>query len=231
MYGGSEGGVSETPGGRRKMSVEEVVLALVGYGVAVCTAGLGACAWPLGLILIVLLLRRHVPLALSRLKEVTFPGGKMTMLGYGSASVDEERGPVVVGEELEVPAETEAEGLEAQPEAEPSEDERIRWENSGNLFWLGRDLMWTLDVLLRGAPGDQIRHGLRQSLHHVRSMGFAKSPYGARIEGQLEALAVRAEQTREWTATDRDVLAKQLFSLTSRIGAMAAGNQTDYEPR
>jgi hypothetical protein len=206
------------------MSVEEVVLALVGYGVAVCTAGLGACAWPLGLLLIVLLLRQHVPLLLSRVREVSFPGGKVVV--WPTASVDAGGGVVVAEEELEVGPEAEAEVLEAVE----VEGEGIRWENSGNLFWLGRDLTWTVDMVLRGAPGDEIRGGLRQSLHHVRSMGFPRTRHGAWVERRLERLAARAEFTREWTTGDRDVFAKELFSLTGKIGAMASSNQPDYEP-
>jgi hypothetical protein len=45
---------------------------------------------------------------------------------------------------------------------------------TGNLYWLGHDLMWTADMLLRGGPAEQVLIGLDQALHHLDKVEMAK---------------------------------------------------------
>jgi hypothetical protein len=47
---------------------------------------------------------------------------------------------------------------------------------TGNLYWLGRDLMWIADTLLRQGPVEQIIIGLDQALHHLLQVGLRETP-------------------------------------------------------
>lgn len=204
------------------MTVAEAIVELVGQAATLCAAGMTACAWPLTLVIIILAFRRQIPPALSRVSELVFPGGRV-VFGWGDASVDQAVGPKSPDEKVGAPQPASAD--------EPAAGEGIRWENSGNLFWLGRDLMWTMDMLLRGAPGDQVRHGLAQSLHHLNSMEFSSSSTGAQVESQLTLLKAEGDAVREWTPEKRDWFTRKLFSVVGRIGALASSNQPDYRPR
>jgi hypothetical protein len=204
------------------MTILEAIVQLVGQAVTLCAAGVAACAWPLTLVIIILAFRKQIPPALSRISELVFPGGRI-VFGWGDASVDQATGPKLHEQEAEAAEQVSAYG--------PNAEEGIRWQNTANLFWLGRDLMWTMDMLLRGAPGDQIRDGLAQSLHHVKSMRFARSSTGAQIESQLAQLKAEADDIHEWTPDKRDWFTRQLFSITGRAGALASANQPDYKPR
>ena len=41
-----------------------------------------------------------------------------------------------------------------------------KWDNVADLFWLGSELDWTAQTVLRGAPKERIVHGLTQSYQH-----------------------------------------------------------------
>lgn len=129
------------------------------------------------------------------------------------------------------PAHESFSGEETEPLAkvEQRAESSINWGNSGNIFWTGHDLMWTIDVLLRGAPRDTIVHGLRQSLHHIRSLGSGGTP----IESRLARLKADAERTLEndWTTLERNKYAKEIGAIISHIGQLAGANQQDFESR
>ena len=150
------------------MSIGQILLEVLAQLFALC----GAWAWPVVVLLVLVVFRKQIPGILGRVRELAFPGLRIAF-GYGEASVDPvaELEAHVVG--VPVAAE-EVSALAHGPDAAPEESLKpgIRWENSGNLFWLGRDLMWTMDMLLRGAPAEQIRFGLGQSLHPFGSWAF-----------------------------------------------------------
>lgn len=158
---------------------------------------LAALAWPCVLLVIVLTFREHIAKLLERLEEAAFPGGKASFrpVRYGDASVDKEQL---------------ASGSETKPVVRPEVPGKqgIKWENSGNLFWVGYDLMSAVDFLLRGAPRDMILHSFRQSLHHVRSLCI----WAPSVEGRLAEFYAEAERTPElgWTRAKRDSYPKEL---------------------
>jgi len=136
---------------------------------------------------------------------------------FGDASIDK---PV---QQPSPEPETESAAKAKQPKGDS-----IKWGKTGNLFWAGNDLMWTIDVLLRGAPRERIARGLKQSLHHVSSLGFVGTP----IESRLARLKAEADSTlqKDWTPSRRNEYARELFSLITDIGQRASANQVDYEP-
>src|SRR5579864_3771735 len=48
----------------------------------------------------------------------------------------------------------------------------VRWDRVADLFWLGADLDWTGQAVLRAAPKERILHGLTQCYHHASQCGF-----------------------------------------------------------
>jgi len=175
-----------------------------------------ALAWPLLTLVLVCIFKEDISDLLKRIQKAKYPGGEATF-GYGEAPIDKA---------TELPsAEVKAEPV---PKPEQPKENAIKWRNSGNLFWLGHDLVWTIDVLLRGGPRQHIVHGLRQSLHHLRSLGFVGTP----IESRLGRLKANAESSleKDWTPPQRSDYTQELASVVRAIGDLAEANQPDFEP-
>ena len=64
---------------------------------------------------------------------------------------------------------------------------------TGNFYWLGHDLMWTADVLLRRGPSEEISIGLAQARHHLAQVGLEGTP----IDVELSALGELVQQSEE----------------------------------
>ena len=92
---------------------------------------------------------------------------------------------------------------------------------SGNLFWLGHDLMWSADVLLRKGPSEQVLIGLDQARHHLIQLGLGDTPF----EHEVRTLTTLIEQSTELSSVLRNEYASQLGSLIDRIGMSAEAGQ------
>lgn len=105
----------------------------------------------------------------------------------------------------------------------------IKWSKSGALYWLGHDLWWTVDVLLRGGSRDIIIHGLRQSLLHLQEIGFA----GSQMESSLKQMVNDAKNSHEkdWTQVRRNWATLQLTTIRNDIGKLAVNNQPGFKHR
>ena len=176
-------------------------------------------AWPFVVlvigILILFLFKKDIRNLLNRLKTAKWPGGTETSFSYGDADIDKsakrEKSNVIIDN------------------TPRSRYMGLKWDNSGNIFWLGHDLMWTIDVIIRGAPREAIVHGLRQSLHHIRSIGFTATPIDTRVSRLLD----NAEKSLQddWTPANRNKYADEVASIIADIGVLAKSNQTDFEPK
>lgn len=175
--------------------------------------------WPFVVLLVgvifLFLFKKDISNLLSRMRKAKWPGGTETSFNYGDAEIDksekkEDKDKVVDSTPL-------------------SRYAGMRWSNSGNVFWLGHDLMWTIDVIVRGAPRETIVHGLRQSLHHISSIGFMATP----IESRLRSLLENADRTlqTDWTPAERNNYADEVGAIIGYIGKLAESNQSDYQPR
>jgi hypothetical protein len=103
-----------------------------------------------------------------------------------------------------------------------------KWENVGNVFWLGGDLIWTAQSALRGAPRDRILHALRQSYHHISELGLAESAAGkqlASMKSDTENLA-EADLDRAW----RSSFSEKLYGVTRRINDLLLEQQPGFRP-
>ena len=100
-------------------------------------------------------------------------------------------------------------------------------DKAGNLFWLGHDLMWTVDVIVRGAPKERIMHGLTQSLHHLRSLEIADTANAeqliVRLRDQIKSLL-----SREITPKLRDEVATELYAIVLGIGRLIEQSQPGF---
>lgn len=96
---------------------------------------------------------------------------------------------------------------------------------TGNLYWLGHDLMWTADTLLRQGPVEQVIIGLDQALHHLIHVGLRETP----SELDLQALRAQIQSSRELSASIRDEYANKIGAIIDKIGATLEAAQDYFE--
>ena len=102
-----------------------------------------------------------------------------------------------------------------------------RWANTGNLYWLGHDMMWTMQMMLRGAPREKIAHGVNQSYYHITHLGLTGSLPARQLlgfKGRLNGLQ-DSQLDREW----RTRAAGELQRIIDEAGLLASENQRDFE--
>lgn len=174
-----------------------------------------ALAWPLFAAMFVFIFRNDIRQLLKRLQAAKLPGGTEATFQYGEASVDKSA--------QQTSSKSTTTEIMADKNLPPNQ---IRWNNTGNLYWLGHDLMWTIDIALRNAPREAIVYGLRQSLHHAQSLGLTGLPLESRL-ARLKSDADRSLQ-QDWTVEKRTLLVNELASLRDEIGIFASSHQSDY---
>ncbi len=184
------------------MSAFDAFLATV-----ICTAAM----WPIVVLIALFIFKSQITSLLPRLKKAGL--GDLGMEWYPQ---DYDGGP-------EPP---EAKDVEKEPEAEVE----IGWNRPATLFWLGNDLMWTQDMIYRGAPAQRILEGLKNSLAYVRRLG----PPGKAIEDQLEMnltiieAYVGMDPSQYYQPHFRDA-AKQIGTAKWMVSAMAKRLEPDFE--
>ena len=166
---------------------------------------ISAVAWPVTTLLVAWLLRREIRAAFGRIERAKLPGG--AELSFGKSKADH------------------------APEREKSQPEKViigegLWMKVGNVYWLGHDIMWTIDVVLRGAKRETISHGLKQSLHHLNELELGDTIYGERLR-RLHERAARSLES-DWSAPLREDLALELRQLSDELGAIAAMQQPAF---
>ena len=106
---------------------------------------------------------------------------------------------------------------EIEKEAHPS---AIHWDRSGDLFWLGNDLMWTKTAVFLDRPNIVILEGLRNSLERARALGFS----GTFGEESLSGLINLIERTDD---IDNKDLASRIETIKQYIASRAEGKQSE----
>jgi hypothetical protein len=96
---------------------------------------------------------------------------------------------------------------------------------TGNLYWLGHDLMWTADTLLRQGPNEHVLIGLDQAIHHLIHVGLKETP----IERDLQVLRAQVQLAKELSASNRDEAANKIGLIIDRIGAILETAQADFQ--
>ena len=101
----------------------------------------------------------------------------------------------------------------------------LKAEAVGSLYWLGHDLLWAADVLLRKGPAGDVLIGLSQARHHLIQIGFEGTP----IDGELRGLANLIQQSGELSPPVRDAFASQLGAIIDQIGRTIEAEQGDFK--
>jgi hypothetical protein len=170
-------------------------------------------SWPVLALVVILMYKDEVRELIGRLK-------KAWGLEWGDSPSDK----IPEEEEKEEPK-----SVTVHPETLKLSKSPVKLENVANIFWAGHDIMWAYDAVLRNAPVSAIVHGLKQSLHHVRELGFKDDPF----EHRLAQLLQEAKETldKDWTPPRRSLVAAELLSVRNYIGTIFNKLQRDFIPR
>jgi hypothetical protein len=96
---------------------------------------------------------------------------------------------------------------------------------TGSLFWLGHDLMWSADTLLRQGATKDILVGLDQAMHHLAQVGLKETA----VDCDLQALRGQIQASKELSPSFRDECANKIGSTIDRIGATLEAAQSDFQ--
>jgi hypothetical protein len=167
-------------------------------------------SWPITVLILVASFRNHI----KEITEAKF--GDKLYLKWGQVPSDlkfEE----AIGETLPGPATNQL-----------SVPSGVKWENVANLFWLGNDLEWTAQTLLRGAPKERILHGLTQCYHHISDIGLAESGPAKHLSLLKSEVASLPEAIldRQW----RSIFSERLYVVIRAISDLLRGHQQDFRP-
>ncbi len=165
-------------------------------------------AWPVTVVVLALAFRRELVKVIGRLDSAKLPGG--TQLSFGTATVDKE--------DSKRPAQDEDAGTNS-----------LDRTKVGNIYWLGYDLMWTVDALLRGAPGLEVRHGIRQALHHLTQLGGQDTSAGQKLRQLYDQ--VRDMTEADWHARVRNRFSVDIRDIADEVGVSVESMQPKYMPR
>lgn len=167
---------------------------------------IGHVAWPVtvmvALFSFLFMFKEQIKEVLGRIRSAKFPGGAEVMFSDLSTAQRDEIAKVV----------------------EPDRGSG-NWTKAGNIYWLGHDLMWTMDVLLRNAPKQYIVHGLRQSLYHLTAIDLEETRFGTSISQLLDSASKSMES--DWTDERREQAATDLRTLTDELGTLATLEQPE----
>jgi hypothetical protein len=201
------------------MDVLEFVASLLGHSVTALVAAIGCGAslwWPLVAVILALLFRDQIKERLSNVKELAWDRGpKVEFFRYGQTPFDERHEEFPIGAAV----------LARPPVVGHRARGGVRWNNTGNLFYAGHDLMWTIDLLLRGAPAGQIDKGLRGAHYHVASLAVTEDL----VVGELAALRRSKEGMPDafWTAERRNEVSSDLAMIIRSMGKLAKDHQEE----
>jgi uncharacterized protein DUF4062 len=98
-------------------------------------------------------------------------------------------------------------------------------DRTGNLYWLGHDLMWIVTTLLHEGTQASALDGLRQAHYHLCEIGMNEE-----YERQLARWLKEVETTNkdEWTLERRRRLASAVDRLSDQVGALAETYQKGF---
>jgi hypothetical protein len=111
----------------------------------------------------------------------------------------------------------------------PTEDHRtlIGWQKSCNVFWLGHDLPWTINLINTGVGTDEVILVLNKSLHHLREIGHTGRYEEAKLSQLIEELSLLKS---EFSQDMRNRCTYELRGIITRLGFIAESQQPDFRP-
>jgi hypothetical protein len=165
-----------------------------------------ALGWPLLALFVCLYLRREIKTLLNKVESAKLPGG--TEFAFGKTLADQ------------------FSGCRSSTAPKPSIDS-VDWTKVANLYWLSHDVMWTIDALLREAPGKTISHGLTQAFHHLKELGLEHSDLGKTLKRLCEDAELLL--AAEWTPKLRIKFAIDLRRVSDQFGRIAESHQSNFD--
>jgi hypothetical protein len=171
--------------------------------------------WPIIVLILALWFQRQIKNLIASVYEARI--GSNVFVRFWQFRLDA-RGPDVrASEALSGPA--------AAKQITPS---GAKLENVASLFWLGNDLEWTSQTVLRGAPKDRILHGLKQCYHHISEIGLAQSAPGQQLLSLNSQVAdlQQGALDREW----RSNFAENIYVVIRQISDLLRGDQPGFRP-
>ena len=164
-----------------------------------------AISWQLIALVGILFLRKELREAFGRLKQAKIPGG--TELSFVQRPIlPREETPAITG---------------------PTSALEGEWNNVGNVYWLGSDLIWTISAFLGGARKPELMYGLVQSLHHLKCLKLD----GGKLESRLARMVTKLEGLNESELNPemRLTFVDDLDVFKNEVGAYVALKQPDFE--
>ena len=166
--------------------------------------------WPILILVLILIFKKKLYALFFRIKEIDI---SKKNIKFGESPIDKiDKKPTI--------------------SSTPELDEKvaklsIKWNKSGALYWLSCDLMWTIDVLLRGAPRDRIIHGLSQSLLNLQEVGLTGSIVESKLTRMKDESKISLEE--DWTRERRINIVNELKFIRNAIGELAIENQPGFK--
>ena len=162
-------------------------------------------SWQLVAVFALIFLRTEIRQAFARLKGAKLPG--KTELIFGDLSEPD---------------------LKIDESPSKVDGATGKWDKIANLYWLGSDISWTINIVMIGDGKKRILHGLTQTIHHLEQVDLGEN----RIKDQLKRLNKKVQDALEsdLTPENRRLLTKDLNSIKLEIGHYIAAAQKDFVP-
>jgi hypothetical protein len=167
-----------------------------------------ALLWPATILIIVYGFRKGIKDLIASITEVKI--GNNIAAKFGQAKIDTQLLP----------------GPPASKEI--SAPSPMKWDKPANLFWLGNDVEWTAQTVLRGAPKERILHGLAQCHHHISQIGMAESAPAKQLVLLKSDVEILTESMldRQW----RNDFAEKIYLVIRQVSDLLKGHQQDFSP-
>ena len=127
-----------------------------------------------------------------------YTDGELAKLVYGNSGFDKQK-------------------LQTHSQQVSVSSSHLKTSATGNIYWLGHDLMWTADTLLRNGPKENVLTGLAQARHHLEHVGLGETFF----EHEINNLQELIKQSEELSPSFRDACASQLGVIIDRVGITA----------
>jgi hypothetical protein len=167
--------------------------------------------WPVTTLILAYWFRDEIRQLVRRRVQLSFPGGLGVMFGEGPSDDRDEREP-----------------RRPTPPPKPLTPSTVHWEKSASLFWLGNDLEWTSQTVLRGAPKERILHGLKQCEHHSSELGFGDTGPGRELRVLKSEVTGLSEERldRKW----RIDFSEKIYAVVRGFDGLVREHEPDFSP-
>jgi len=119
---------------------------------------------------------------------------------------------------------------------EDSPSQEIDWSKVATLFWLGNDLMWTLDMIYRGAAPGRVLQGISHVGQYLNDIGFTNEKFPHKelelaktILESLDGLDTSSTRNAEILKQHYRTVAKEVESIKWFVSRIAETEEPDFK--